>query len=502
MNLLRRLSLGGCLAAAICAASAGGAAGQGTDLKPFRIPFEPPVGAQLNRMTDLRTGRVAVKGPDLRANQEFLRQYAKGLVFPVTVDTYYMLPEGGELKPRTAQQNFDSVLAELRSQLLIPRPDSDLARLQLIQGDYVTEFGAALDEALAAVFNKPGLPPVMRVNAGRLLAEASRSGAPVHGKMIEAMLTNTYFKVNGKAVETPPEVLLYAMRAAGNLLAAYDLALQNSPAAANHTLPVDDLIKLVTTLEGLVVNGPPVADKTAPVTTDSSGTPITLPDPSAPPPPAGAPALPAAPAAKGLTPEQVRVVRYFRREAIRALAQVRFDTVGGRGGSADARPAYTLARVAANDVALSLPATAQDAAEAVVGLAGMAPGPNLALSEYAAAIAVGIRSFAGPRLASDEDKSLPWKMIAARLGAALQTLKANAQTTPKLRTYLAPLTALVDVAAADIVRPLSADAAGGVVRPTIDRLDNWIANNTPTDPARSLYTDSPKYKLTPRPLGQ
>lgn len=500
MNLLRRLSLAACLAAAVCAASAGGAAGQGTDLKSFRIPFEPAVGNQLNKIVELQSGRVAVKGPDLRANQEFLRQFAKALVFPATVDTYYVLPEGGELRPRTAQQNFDTVLAELRGRLVIPRPEGgDLARMQLIQGDYVTEFGAALDEALAAVFNKPGLPPVMRVNAGRLLAEASKSGAPVHGKMIQAMLTDTYFKANGKAVETPPEVLLYALRAAGNLLAAYDLSLQNSTAAANHTLPVDDLIKLVATLEGLVVKGPPVADKTAPVTTDPSGVPITLPDPSAPP----APLTPAPPPeAQGLTPEQVRVVQYFRREAIRALAQVRFDTVGGRGGSADARPAYTLARVAVNDVTLSLPATPQDAAEAVIGLAGMAPGPNLSLNEYAIAMAVGLRAFAGPRLANDDDKSLPWKMTAARLGVALQTLKANAQTTPKLRTYLKPLSDLVDVAAGDIVRPLSSDAQGGTVRPTVDRLDAWLTNHPPTDPARSLYTDSPKYKLKARPAGQ
>lgn len=477
-----------------------------TDLKPFRMEAQNVSSNSQIRMGDLASGKVKVTGPDLAANRAVLQEVANNRVFKVTYESFYTLPETGELKPRTGDQNLQVLLDDLRTYVLVPTPERDLARLTRDQGDFIVEFGAAVDRAVAAVFAK-NPPAVIRVNAARLLAEGARSGAPAYGKSVMAMLTNTYFKdkpasdKSAKSVATPPEVFYYALRAAENLLAAYDPTVLVGQFATRHSLPDAELVPLVKLLEEMVVKGPPVADMAAPATTDASGRPIALA------PPADAPAdgdAPKVEAAKGLTPEQVAVVRYYRRAAIRALAKVRFDTVGGKGGPAgETRPAFTLAKVAVSDTTLSLPSTPGDAAEAVIGLAGMAPVTavtSLNIDAWSSAMAVGMASFATPRIAATaaDERSLPWKVYSARLDVAISALKRATVSSPRLRPFARPLAELCDILLADIVTPLAKDNSVGADRPSADRLAEWRRNNVPKDPAGSLYSDAPQYKLNYR----
>ena len=346
-------------------------------------------------------------------------------------------------------------------------------------------------------------PAIIRVNAARLHAEGAKSGAPAFGKSVMAMLTNTYFKDKaGKPVATPPEVFFYALRAAENLLAAYDPTVLVGQFASRHSLPDAELVPLVKLLEEMVVKGPPVADKAAPATVDASGRPIVLAAPAGEAKEGDAkPDAPAIDPAKGLTPEQAAVVRYYRRAAIRALAKVRFDTVGGKGGpGGETRPAFTLAKVAVSDASLSLPATAGDAAEAVIGLAGMAPVASITtlnIDAWSSAMAVGMAAYAAPRIAAAaaDERSLPWKVYSARLNVAFSAVKRGTVSSPRLRPLAQPLANLCDIVLADIVAPLEKDNQVGTDRPSTERLTEWRRNNPPKDPAGSMYSDSPQYKL-------
>ncbi len=473
-------------------------AGQTTaNLKDYRLEPKQPAGELLTKMIDLRTGRVRVKGPDYEANKQVIQQYAQFLIFRATFESYYNLPDTGELKPRTSEQNFDNVISDLNSQILVPTPEGDLKKLTVIQSEYIDEFAEQIEKAVAAVYAK-NPPAIIRVNTARLFALAAKSGAPAHAKTVIAMLTNTYFKAAGKATETPPEVLYYALKAAENLLASHDPKALFSDQASRHSLIPADLTALVKILEEMVVKGPNVSDKVAPILTDPSGMPIALP-PTQPPegtvaPPEGAAPKPDTSAApKEMTPEQLAVTRYFRRQAIRALAKVRFDTLRD---APDVRPAYTLAKVAVSDPSLSLKASPADVAEAVIGLCGMTPtNRDIQIDGWAFAIAIGVNNFVQPRLTNNADKSLPWKVTAARLNLAMTNLKVLIPNNTRLNPFRKQLGDLIELTKADILAPLEKDVLGGVNVPTVERLGQWIAANPPKDPTRSLYTDSPNYKL-------
>jgi hypothetical protein len=123
-------------------------------------------------------------------------------------------------------------------------------------------------------------------------------------------------------------------------------------------------------------------------------------------------------------------VRYVRREAIRALAQVRFVMLPGPEGRENMLyPAYTLARVCmadttAIDPVLGPPPTSSERAEAVLGLCNMAPvwesEPIKSFNNDALALAVatGLVHFAGPRT-DPSDKSLPWMGYGLRIAEAM-----------------------------------------------------------------------------------
>ena len=500
------LAVGLLALATLCLLPTSGRGQSAVDLKAYKLDGRNPTGTNQTRLGEMKSGKVRVKGPDEAANRAVLQEFAKNRIYRVTYESYYNLPDSGELKPRTGEQSLDVLVADLENLLLVPTPDRDLPKMTADQGEYVVEFGAALDQAVGAVFAK-NPPLIVRVNAARLLAVAARSGAPAHGKTISALLTNTYFKDKaGKAMETPPEVLFYALRAAENLLAAYDPTVLIGQFSTRHSLPEGELVALVKVLEGMVVNGPAVADKAALAAVDNAGQPIALPDTTAEPKGVAKEPAPADGAARadaprpGLTREQAAVVRYYRRAAIRALAKVRFDTVGGRGGP-EARPAFTLAKVAVSDTTLSLPATPADAAEAVLGLAGMAPvatATTLNVDVWSGAMAVGMAAYAQPRMAAGDDRTLPWKVTSARLSGAFAVLKRATATTPKLRPIARPLTELCDIVTADILGPLEKDNQAGADRPSVERLSEWIRNNPPKDPGRSLYSDSPRYTLSYR----
>ena len=456
------------------------------------IKYQQIAGTQFNLMRKLRSGETTVRGPEEAANKEYLDRYAKSLIFPATEKQYY-IPASDEFQVPRENENFQNRLNDLNSILLIPTPDNRVDQMTKVRADYVEAFGVALDGALATALQKPNMPPVARTNLARLLSVASKSGATALGKSIQKLLDHTYYVKDGKPQDTPPEVLLYALQAAGNLLSAYDIALQNSNASTRHTLSEDDLMKLLTTLQKYAVEGPTKPLSVYVPSADGSGRAIDLNE-----------KLKAAPAAPGqpkpgadLLPEQVAVKVFYRRAAVRALANCRFMVVGGAGGTADVRPALTLARVAVDDASIPLPVTASEALEATVGLANMEPSRSLDLPSYAAALAVGARRAAGPRAASQTDTTLPVKIAGLRLTEAFEALAKRAATNPRLSSGQKLFTDLANIVVEDISGRLAGEA-NAAAAPDFSRLDTYLSNLPPAPGGRKLFADKADSTLTPR----
>lgn len=491
------------VAAAVSLGYAAPAPGQGVaDLKPYRMESKAPPNDWSVRLGDLRTGKLKTTGPNLEANKALFRQVAQFFVNKCTFEQYYVIPDAGELRPRTNEQVFDSVLKDLEAWLLIPSFDG--SNFTPDQGDYIREFGAALDEAIVAVLAKDP-PPVIRVNAGRLLALCARTGAPAHYPTITKLLTNT-FPFRGKPAPTPPELLLAGLRAAEGVLAAPDPVWQfiNGPARYRHTLGEEELIPFVKLLQEMAVKGPAgVAEKAAPPV--ESRPPVGQPDPKV--------AAKDKPPAKGgelqasvLTPEQVAVLRYYRRAAVRALAKVRPDKLGG-GKTPVIRPAYTLAQIAVSDSSIALPPTVPEMAEAVLGLCGIAPTQDLNINELLTVIAQGTFRVVQGRNHPDAvvNKSVPWRLYAARYAQALARVRAGTKSNPRLLPHAAAINGLADVIASDVIAPLDKfdPDKPESSRPSPEGLLNWLNNRSAAAGGnRSLYTDDPKFVLNPRPPGQ
>jgi hypothetical protein len=125
-------------------------------------------------------------------------------------------------------------------------------------------------------------------------------------------------------------------------------------------------------------------------------------------------------------PDQVAVVGFVRRQAVRALAQVRFAALPGPDGKGFIYPAATLAKVCVSDPAVVPAPGPAECAEAALGIANMAPtwGGNK-IKEYnpaaaAEAVTAAVLTFASPRANDPLDKSVPWRGYALRLSEGLK----------------------------------------------------------------------------------
>lgn len=467
------------------------------------------------RVKEMYNGkRPVTQGPDVAQNRKDLQVVAKSLVFPVTHAEYYFPPEPkGELKPAPAGNSIQDRISDLDRYVLQPTVAS---KYNTDQVDYIREFGAALAESLKELnLNAPSTPDYIRVNGGRMLAVAAKSGAPALAPLVTDMLTSP---------NTRPELQNYALEAAKGLLAAYD---PNKSDDANnkhaHLTTGADLYHLVKAVEEVVLRDKPYTRPAAPTAppppppsapkdakdaktkavagTDSPAAP------KAPAPPAKAPAAapPAAPGgrlvadpAPAMTKEQLQVFHYIRRAAIRALAQTRFPVITHPNGKDAARPLYTLAKVAVADATLTVLPAADEAAEAVVGLCNCQNLRGVNVDVQAHCVAIGVMIFAQPKTTNFEDnKMLPWRGYAARLGAALSLWQGVVQNSAATQKYIPIVGALVQIVRDRVLSPIERGSAAGQEAPTLEPVAGWRTQY----PAASgqLYPDAPNLLLKPNP---
>lgn len=278
--------------------------------------------------------------------------------------------------------------------------DTSLPRVTSDHADFIRELGAAFDTVLKPLIQ--GHPDrAVRINAMRLYATVCRTGAAPLWPTVTELLTSE---------NTPTEIKHYALQAAANLLSAYDpydYTSRRHRVSRDIREPRSEADREVGALVVAVMAC--VADPNALLTGANAIREKKL---------------------ENMTPEQVEVVRFVRKQAIRALGQVRFLTLPGPDGQ-PIYPCMTLIRVCTSNPALDyqptiLPVpTPAECGEAVLGLMNMAPLANrLPLKGFnpetlVEALTAGLITTISPR-AEATDRSLPWRGYAARLAEGIR----------------------------------------------------------------------------------
>jgi len=342
----------------------------------------PPVAAQpgkddLPKPPPSISGYKDTTGKDLnKAKGDFIT-FAKYQAEIISHPRIYSTPQEFVPPKGPTVPSTDALITDLGRSILVPTPNSNIGS---DQADYIRELGVALDQELKIVIDR-NPTPVVRLNAMRMLAAACKSGAQIHWPTVTGYIANP---------NTPGELKYYAFQAAGNLLAAFDL---NDYSARKHAHKPKEVSDLIAALQNAIVKPGAI--------------------------------VPAPPAGVALSPEQIDVVSFIRRAAIRALGQARYsDRVPGPGAP-DLYPAHTLARVAVSDPAIQPPPSDTEVAEAVIGLCNMSPPSKSTEKEayayaMADAILTGLTTFATKKAATPLDATLPWRSYGARLSDALK----------------------------------------------------------------------------------
>lgn len=490
-----------------------GSAQAGTDeLKPYLLKtnWESIPGDALLRMTELRTGKVRTGRANdpkdeqiLQKHREIFKNVAEFLVYRVTQEKYYTLDTSPELKPRSLEDSLDSIFEDLNKHLLI---SDGTVLLTPDQGDYINEFGEALDRAIVDVFTKKNdVPPLpIRVNTARILAVVSRSGAKAHTQTILALLDNRLFKTGDKHLETPPDVLLYAMKAAEGLVAAYEPAATEVD-KTNHAIPDVDIIALVKHAERWIDRGLPESVMKSVAFTK-------LPKPEE------------GDEEKGekdkegkaqldnneLSREHKAVLLYYRKHAVRVVARVRFDVVGDVSKQSEIRPAWTLTRVVLSDKTITPAPTRTEVCDAIIGLCGIEPSRKhgkefLNTHEHLLVIASGLDRFFNKKIVASADRSIHWRVATARISAALVRMENGAKFRDADEAYRKKLGELVSLSKSTLLDPmlrsLDPQARAGNNTPSLEKLKDWI-NANPSGDRSTLYKDRADLRPTPRPLSE
>lgn len=410
----------------------------------------------------MRDGKYLLTKPT-PADKAVIKAKAESLVYRITLPEYHgPSNEGSELKAPVNGKNMAKLISDLREWIHSPEK---MPKPNVSQLDYIREFGAALDQSILAVLTDKSPPPMLRISAMRMLVAASESGAPAHWNTVHKMLTDP---------KTPPEILIYAIRAAEMLLASYDPT-RTPWIGANAFADEKIVVEIVNALEAIVLKGPPILDK---VYIPGDGEATLTNDPKKPLEPGK------------FTPEQIGVIQMYRLHSLKALGRLNLEIVGGKG--MEARPLFALTKVAVGDPSIQPPPSAKEIGEAILGMANVVPVKQVQSDEAVYAMAWALRMFAIVKTTNPDDNSVAWKGFSARMQHAFKFWNEGVQ-----RSSVPP--ANVKKSAADFVK--MADEAiftpilkPGLTKPNALALDVWLKANPPAN-GQELYADKKSLKL-------
>ncbi len=369
--------------------------------QPMALPTKDS--AAVGKVVEYRDiPRGGIPKEELKAAKENFAKFAKYYADVVAHPSVYKAPQEFKLPaPGTRVLSIDGpegILQDLDR--FVWEPGTGTRKVGPDQAVYARELGAALDATFKKLIETDP-EPIVRVNAARVLAYICKGGSTAHYATLTELISNA---------NTRTEVKYYLFHAAANLLAASDpnwLKTRNHPGQTDDPKMVGALVKAIDdciTNPALLVAG--------------------LPDNKA----------------DNATLDQLAVIRLVRRQAIKALAQVRYVVVTGPNGPL--YPVYTLTRVALTRGSLRDPDVVAfgdpkmfpapgpaDAAEAVIGICNMAPaeakGDRVVAVKYNAdaaveAVTFALVTFARPRAEDAFDRKLPWRSYSLRIAEAIR----------------------------------------------------------------------------------
>lgn len=427
---------------------------------------------------DLRDGKLIVldsstKKPT-KLHMDSMNAMARELVYALTDSKYYEAPEitNNVLRPVPTELTLESRFAEAERFILVP---SWGRKLTIDQADYIIWFGEAMDSAIREILEPkpqnpgdkpPAVPYIMRVNAARMLSLAAKSGAPAHFATIHKLLSNP---------DTDPEVLIYAIKAAEGLIAAYNPILRDDAKYMIHTVKDPEMVKLVEDLQAIIERKKPYGrpvNAMAPVPPPAA--PMAQPAPKA-----NDPKAPTVPVTGQLQSEFVSqeeqlLIRYFRRAAIRALAQVRYPKFSDSEIGKTVYPLATLAKIAVGDPSITVSPGNDEVAYATMGLCNLHDYKDVNFSAVADCIAQGVMNFAGKKAGNSQDKSIPWKIIGSYLISALNDM----QKVPNATSNRSKIESLATVLIERVLIPLEKIGTPGNA-PNFEAVLRWRETNRP-----------------------
>jgi hypothetical protein len=176
-------------------------------------------------------------------------------------------------------------------------------------------------------------------------------------------------------------------------------------------------------------------------------------------------------------PEQIEGFRWVRREAVKALAQVRVSVVRDPqrpDGKVDSMPAAALLKVAVRD-GLTPEPSLSERTEAVIGFCNMATDTELELDYAVYHVGAFLQELALYRRNGAEQTTFPWKVSAARLALALEAWQREVSNLRSGRGG-AKVTELAERAKGDVLGPLERSETAAL---NPDNLQGWLQANQP-----------------------
>ncbi len=444
-------------------------------LDSFQLKLPSTISLGNVRVTtqELRDGKLIVlNSTTKKPNQTFsdsMLAMARELVYSLTDPKYYIPPDpiNNLLRPVPPELTLESRFSEAERFILVP---SWGKKLSIDQADYIVWFGVAMDEAIREILYPkpakagdppPDVPPIMRINAARMLALAAQSGAPAHYPTIMELL---------KDPETEPQILIYTIQAAEGLIAAYNPILRDEARYMIHTIKDAQMVPLVEELEKIITRKTPYGPQPPSPVIPNNPPAAKLPQPAA---KDGKPPIPTG-QLEGtvVSSEQMRVIRYFRRAAIRALAKVRFPKFTDADSGKSAYPIMTLAKIAIGDPSITTAPGNDEVAYATMGLCNIHDYKNVQFDALADCIAQGVVNFAGKRAGNAQDKSIAWRVIGSQLMSAL----ADMQRAPFAAKYRSKIDSLANTLTERVLLPLEKIGTPGNA-PNFEAVARWREGN-------------------------
>jgi hypothetical protein len=332
---------------------------------------------------------------------------------------------------------------------------------------FIDEFGKSLITALEAPALQVG-NPIVQVNANRLIAEVCRAGYDGAAEVCLKVLAKPDADEAGKHYALAAK--FYALQGLKNLFAIFpNPTTRDDPGIPEKTVFQKDNTGTLSPLELRCIRA--LIDF---IFRQPTGE---------------------------LTPQDVDVHFYLRREAVRALAWVRVQQAKDKG-KVVSRPAYELLRVARGD-GLNPPSMTPQGAdpraagerlEATIGFCSLVPprtdrDMNIDYGVYH--IGRALQELAPLYRYNARDTSTPWKAEALWIRDALTTWKTRANEMKLQDAKL--IGELFDIVDRDILKPI--EDAKEDARPDATNLDQWLKANQPKSP--SLFKNEPKTTIKP-----